>query len=130
MADAAKYYAWSNILGGTPEKPVKFAPGDEISKSAGGFSDTDWDTFVREGIVREQPWPKTAGAFVAPADHAKRLLAHVGEGGVLNKDQVSDLNTLGFGEPGAAPEIADTTAAHEAGGAVDTNGPTTPKQAS
>lgn len=55
------YYAWSDIRGGTAEKPVNVARGEEVSKSKLGVPDEEWDALVRGGSVREKKFP-------APAD--------------------------------------------------------------
>jgi len=51
------YYAWSNIKGGTAEKPITIKRGEEVSKAKLGLSDADWEAIIESGAVRTKKFP-------------------------------------------------------------------------
>lgn len=61
-------YAWSDIKGGTLEKPVAIPRGSKISKGdLPGILDSDWNAMLDAGSIRDRPFP-------APEDYSGSAL--------------------------------------------------------
>lgn len=89
---AKTYYAWSRFNAPVDENGKagkRFEPGDTISAGDLGVDEEEWKILVKEGAVREQPYPKNIGTS-SPAEHFKKQLVKAGEG-TLTADEYDEL---------------------------------------
>lgn len=87
------YYAWSQIKGGTADKPVNIARGEKVTKDTLGVTDADWKALVDSGAVRDKEFP-------APKDY---------EGSVIDylRDKLQEAQSMSaVDEEEAASELA------------------------
>jgi hypothetical protein len=90
MAESA-YYAWSQILCGTEDKPVTIAVGEKVSPAAVGGKEV-FDELVAAGSIRNKPYPEDIAPDEPPvAAEIRDIKKRLGEmGQTLEEVETTD----------------------------------------
>src|SRR5262245_41388699 len=94
------HYAWSDIRGGTAEKPVLVTRGSKVTQSELGLSDANWQEMLDSGAVRDKQFP-------APDDYQGSALDYL-------RDQLAEAQAVSpLDEEEAVVELAALETAPE-----------------
>ncbi len=72
---AKTHYAWSQIQGGSEEKPVKVARGSKVTASNLGISEQEFEAHILAGAIREKPFPAPDDYQGSAVDYLREQLA-------------------------------------------------------
>lgn len=109
----ATYYAWSNFEAGHDDKTgvatKRFPVGSKITQTDLGVSDEDWDYFIEQKVVREQPYPDMGdNPGLSPREYFIQKMQAAADGAIEEAMATVGLN---FVEPEMTPEEDTKTAA-------------------
>lgn len=68
------HHAWSDIKGGTADKPVTIARGEEVTQSKLGVNDAEWQELLNSGAIREKKFPAPEGFDGSAVDFVRQEL--------------------------------------------------------
>lgn len=108
----ATYYAWSQIRGGTAEKPVIVDRGDKVTKTDIGVDDANWEALIESGAVRDKEFPAPKDYEGSVIDYLREKLqeAQSMSGAVEEEEASSHLASVAAAaEPSAVPDTSSSS---------------------
>ena len=129
----ASYYAWSPIQTEPDEKgkmqTIKL--GESVSASDLDLTDEEFQYYIDNKVVREQPYPESlVDSVTPPSEYFKDLLAGAAEGS-LTKEQTDELAKMNLGfDDSSSSKLAPSSEVEDVSGQTSTSKASTASKSS